>query len=113
MSDRDLARKLTEGVLERAVHNIEANLTPVYEFMVELVVSTTGSRMYRVSHPTQLDEPLYVRVGVDVMDRIEAREYLPPQDPAVVVDDEPTQIGLKSPTWGPWGPEGRPDPSAP
>lgn len=105
-----MARRATEAVLERVASSLDHEMPMIRQ---ELILSGTGQRIYRLSHPTALDEDLYVRVVVETMDRTEVMQHLQPgpvdrlieeNRHVPAVDDEPTQLG----TWGPWGPEGRP-----
>lgn len=83
--ERALMLRAAQAVLERVTSAIENELP---NMMLETVLSGDTERMVRVSHPTAMDEPVYVRVTAHGLNTIEARRLF---------GDDPDYKGGKSP----------------
>lgn len=68
-----IARQAEQAVLERVALAIQNELPALN---VEMVMSEEGGRMYRLSHPTYLEEPIYLHVQASAFGKVIAAKVL-------------------------------------
>lgn len=72
-----IGERAQRAVLERVAHAIENELPML---ATELILSGDTERMHRISHPTYMDEPVYLRVTASWLPADEARRLFPGAD---------------------------------
>lgn len=127
-----ISKRAVRAIVERVASSLDHELPMLRQ---ELILSGDGSRIYRLSHPTALDEDVYVVVTARAMDRTEVMDYMPGnkhgapvlmrgdgtpdnwadrQDPVERLIDENRYLtdeirhDPQPGEFGPWGREGRP-----
>lgn len=71
---RILGQQAEQAILERVAAAIENELPML---TTEVVLTDTYERVHRVSHPTYLDEPVYLRVTAHAIGAAQARRMFP------------------------------------
>lgn len=73
-----IGTRAEQAILERVAAALE-NEMPMLR--VEVVLTETYSRIHRISHPTYLDKPVYLRVTAHAIDADEASKMFPDSPP--------------------------------
>lgn len=69
----EVARRAEQAVLERVAAAIQNELPML---RVEPIMSEQGSRMYRISHPTYMEEGVYIYVQASAFGAVTAAKVL-------------------------------------
>lgn len=71
---RAIGERAQRAVLERVASALENEMPMLH---TELILSGDTERMHRISHPTYMDEPVYLRVTASWLPADEARRLFP------------------------------------
>lgn len=106
-----IGKRATRSILAHVAASIETELPMV---IIELIMETFdqegGARMYRLSHTTFMEKPVYVVVTAEVLDENGAQRIIPPHDAEGVseIDHQLSPIASRFPGINFRGPQGDP-----